>query len=32
MIFPTVVSSRTVFAESSDEDGLVPKDFSTILI
>ena len=32
MIFPTVVSSSTGFAESPDEDSLVPEDFSTLLI
>ena len=32
MIFPTVFSSSKEFAESPNEDGLVPEDFSTILI
>ena len=32
MIFSTVVSSSKWFAESPNEDGLVPEDFSTILI
>ena len=31
MILPTVVSSGKGFAESPNEDGLVPEDFSTVL-
>ena len=32
MILPIVVSSSKEFAESPNEDGLVPEDFSTLLI
>ena len=32
MILPTVVSSSKGFAESPNEDGLVPEDVSTLMI